>query len=543
MRRFDKLSVTISSGMKKLFVLLALTCAVPACKKSAPVAQVPPADSLAPVSERSQYLDVVQRATFRYFWDFAHPVSGLAPERTATPDIVTSGGTGFGLMALVVGVHRGWITREAAVERLLKITDFLAKADRFHGAWSHWLDGRTGKVVPFSQYDNGGDLVETAYLVNGLLVARAYFDGAGTEKTLRDRITKLWEGVEWNWYVHEGKLRWHWSPQHGWRMNMPIEGYNECLITYVLAAGSPTHPVAAEVYENTWKQSNHFTNGNEYHGYRLDLGFPFGGPLFFAHYSYLSIDPRRMQDRHTNYWRLNQAHTLINYTHCVEAAPKAYGYSPENWGLTASDDYNFYDAHSPTNDNGTISPTAALSSFPYTPAQSWAALRYWYLKHGDRLFGEYGFTDAFNVTKNWYSNQYLAIDQGPIVVMMENYRSGLIWKLGSGISELGNGLAKLGITPPTYPTGFYAYLPHPASNEWVLLKHPDTGKFPLDFAVTGTEPVSFTLAPATGTAISVFENRTFAPGTHVHEFDAPGGTYTATLTQGGTRKTIKLVLR
>jgi hypothetical protein len=529
--------------MKKILIFLLLVGTVPACKKSVPAAQVPPADSLAPVTERGQYFDVVQKATMNYFWDFAHPVSGLAPERTATPDIVTSGGTGFGIMAIVVGVHRGWISREAATERLLKMTDFLGKAERFHGAWSHWLDGRTGRAVPFSQYDDGGDLVETAYLVNGLLVARAYFDGGGAERTLRDRITQLWESVEWDWYVHEGKLRWHWSSRHGWRMNMPIEGYNECLITYILAAGSPTYPISAEVYETTWKPTNHFINGNEYHGYKLDIGFPYGGPLFFAHYSYLSIDPRRMQDRYTNYWRLNQAHTLINYTHCVEAAPKAYGYSAENWGLTASDDPNGYDAHSPTNDNGTISSTAALSSFPYTPAESWAALRYFYIKQGNRLFGTYGPYDAFNLTRNWYSNQHLAIDQGPIVVMMENYRSGLLWKLGDRIPELWSGMAKLGITPPTYPTGFYAYQPHPASNEWRLLKHPDSGQFPLDFAVAGTEPLSLTLTPATGSAIQVFENRTFAPGTHVHEFTAPNGTYTATLRQGATTRTIKLVLR
>lgn len=494
-------------------------------------------------NEKSEYMTVVQKATFRYFWDFAHPVSGLAAERTATPNIVTSGGSGFGIMCLVVGAERQWINREAAVERMLKITAFLEKADRFHGAWSHWLDGNTGRMVPFGQKDNGGDLVETAYLVNGLLVARAYFDGpSAAEKQLRDRITKLWEAVEWDWYVRNGKLHWHWSREYEWAMNMPITGYNECLITYVLALGSPTHAISPEVYENTWKKSTHFVNNQEYLGYRLNIGFPYGGPLFFAHYSYLSLDPRKMQDQHTNYWQLNQAQTLINWAYCADKAPKTYNYSEDNWGLTASDDYNFYDAHSPTNDNGTISPTAALSSFPYAPHQAWQALRYLYLKHGNRLFGEYGFLDAYNATKNWYSNQYLAIDQGPVVVMMENYRSGLIWKLGDKIAELRNGLTKMGITNPAYPTGFYAYQPKPGTNEWYLPRHPDSGKFPLEFAVQGSAPVTLELVSKDNT-LSILKSQSLAPGTYTREIDAPGGTYTATLTQGEVKKTIQLILR
>ncbi|TAE61193.1 MAG: beta-glucosidase, partial [Bacteroidetes bacterium] len=231
---------------------------------------------LRPLTESGEYLNTVQEHTFRYFWDFAHPVSGLTPERTATPNIVTSGGTGFGVMAIVTGVHRGWISRKEALVRLHKMTDFLEKAERFHGAWSHWLDGRTGKVVPFGQFDNGGDLVETAYLINGLLVARAYFDGKSKEETaLRQKITRLWESVEWDWYVHEGLLLWHWSPNYEWKMNHAIGGYNECLITYVLALGSPTHPITPEVYEKTWKQKEawHYVNGKTYLGYQLPIGF------------------------------------------------------------------------------------------------------------------------------------------------------------------------------------------------------------------------------------------------------------------------------
>ncbi len=496
-------------------------------------------------SENSEYMETVQKATFRYFWDFAHPVSGMAPERSATPNVVTSGGTGFGLMATVVGTHRGWIKRQEAVKRLLTLTSFLGKADRFHGAWSHWLDGRNGRMVPFGVNDNGGDIIETAFLVNGLLVVRSYFDGKNPEEVkLRDQITKLWESVEWDWYASrgDGLFYWHWSADKGWIMNMPVRGYNECLIAYVLALGSPTHPIKAEVYENTWKKSDFYHNGNSYLGFPLSIGFPYGGPLFFTHYSYLSLDPRLMADQKTNYWQHNLAQSLINYTYCVKEAPEEYGYSTENWGLTASDDYHFYDAHSPTNDNGTISPTAALSSFPYTPAQSLRAMRYLYLKKGNRLFGDYGFYDAYNETKNWYSNQYLAIDQGPVVVMMENYRSQLIWKIGRNIPELWNGLRKMGITTPEYPTGFYMYIPDPDTKETELLQHPDHGKYLLDFAVKGDEPISIVLKNAKG------ETKTIADGIKVKgmqmvSFSADPGKYEISISQGTKTETMKFILR
>jgi hypothetical protein len=500
-----------------------------------------------PPTEASEYLNTVQRQTFKYFWDFAHPVSGLAAERNATPNVVTSGGSGFGIMAIVVGTYRGWISRTQAVERLLKITRFLEKADRFHGVWSHWLDGSTGKVVPFSRYDDGGDLVETAYLVNGLLVARSYFDqNTPAEIELRKRINQLWQGVEWDWYVHNGLLHWHWSPQHAWRMNHPIGGYNECLITYILAMASPTHPITSQVYENTWKkhEPDHYLNGKEFLGYRLPLGFDWGGPLFFAHYSYLSLDPRWMEDEHTNYWTLNLHQTLINRAHCLERAPKAYGYSERNWGLTASDNHEFYGAHQPTEDNGTISPTAALSSFPYTPYYSFQALMYFYRIQGNRLFGDLGFYDAYNASQNWYSNQYLAIDQGPIVIMIENYRSGLIWKMGAKIAEIQAALPKMGIRRPDYPTGFYLYSPEVNSGMVHLMKHADEGQYILDFYVKGAEPLSIILHHIRNQQTqTLVDKKAFPAGAQQLRFMADYGDYQVTLRQGKQEISLKLGLR
>ncbi len=397
-----------------------------------------------------ELLNLVQRQTLRYFTDFGHPVSGLAIERSDerhySNDIVTTGGTGFGIMAMIAGVERGFITREAAIEQLTRIVNFLDTCERYHGAWSHWYYGSTGKTRPFSPRDNGGDIVETAFLVQGLLTARQYFNGLDQgEEYLRETITRLWEEVDWQWYTRgENQLYWHWSPDFEWAMNHPVRGYDECLIAYILAASSPTHPINEQVYHQGWKNSDHYINGNSYYGIELPLGFPYGGPLFFSHYSFLGLDPRGLRDEQTCYWTQNVNHTLINHAHCVQNPNQYKGYSENCWGLTASDNHKGYSAHSPTNDLGVITPTAALSAFPYTPKLSMKALRHFYYEMGDTLWGDYGFYDAFSVHHNWYADNYLAIDQGPIVVMIENYRSGLLWGVFMRNSEIHKGLIKLG---------------------------------------------------------------------------------------------------
>ncbi len=384
-----------------------------------------------------EFLTMVQKSTFRYFWDYAHPVSGLSRERLGSDNTVTSGGSGFGIMALLVGVERGFITRSEAVQQMLTILNFLAtKADTFHGAFSHWLNGETGKVIPFSQYDNGGDLVETAYMIQGLLTAKQYFDGDDESETqIRNLITYIWERVEWSWYRHftsSNYLYWHWSPNYNWQMNMTIQGPNETMITYLLAIASPTYSVPASLYHNGWASSSNYVNGETFYGYKLWVGWDYGGPLFFAHYSFLGFDPRNKKDQYANYFMNNKNHTLINRAYCIENHKNFPGYDSVTWGLTASDDPFGYSVHEPdfgnNRDNGTITPTAALSSMPYTPDESIAVLKNLYRTYGNKVYGFYGFKDAFNVKKNWYADSYLAIDQGPIIVMIENYRTELLWK-------------------------------------------------------------------------------------------------------------------
>lgn len=402
-----------------------------------------------PVIADEELLTLVQQQTFKYFYDFAHPASGMARERNTSGNLVTSGGSGFGIMALIVGMERDFITRQQGLDQLTKILTFLETADRFHGAWSHWIDGNTGKVIPFSANDNGGDLVETSLLVQGLITMRQYLDeNNATELTLIERINDLWEAVEWDWYTKGGEkvLYWHWSPDKEWTMNLQIRGYNEALITYVLAASSPTYAIEADVYHQGWANNGSITNGKQFYDITLPLGFDFGGPLFFSHYSFLGLDPRNLNDTYGNYWTQNVNHSLINYAYSVDNPKNYAGYGEESWGLTASDNHKGYSAHSPTNDLGVITPTAALSSFPYTPEESMRALKFFYYKLGDRLWGQYGFYDAYNITEGWMANSYLAIDQGPIVVMIENHRTGLLWDLFMSAPEVQAGLNKLSFT-------------------------------------------------------------------------------------------------
>jgi len=391
-------------------------------------------------------LTLVQQQTFKYFWDFGHPSCGMARERNSSGDVVTTGGSGFGIMAMIVAIQRGFISRTDGIVRLDKILGFLETCDRFHGVWPHWLNGVTGKTQPFSASDNGGDLVETSYMIQGLLCMRQYLDSTIVgEKTEIDRINNLFKTVEFDWFTNGQKtLYWEWSPDYGY--NLKIQGYNETLITYVMAASSPTHSITSDVYTMGYANSGGIKNGRSYYGYLLPLGQDYGGPLFFTQYSFLGLDPRNLRDQYADYWEQNVNQSLINWAYCL-ANPKKYpGYGPGIWGLTASDNPTGYNAQSPTNDLGVITPTAAISSIAYTPIQSMNALKTDYYFLGDHLWGDYGFYDAFDVTAGWWANSTLAINQGPIICMIENYRTALLWNLFMSAPEVQNGLTKLGFT-------------------------------------------------------------------------------------------------
>lgn len=502
-----------------------------------------------PMSDEA-LLDMVQQYTFRYFWDYAHPVSGMARERSnGNADIVTTGGSGFGIMALIVGAERGWISRDAALNRMVQIVSFLQFADRFHGVFPHWMNGNTGNVIPFSQYDDGADLVETAFLMQGLLAARQYFNqDTPLEKALVAIITGLWEDVEWDWFRKDGGpvLYWHWSPNYAWTMNFPLRGFFEAQIVYILAAASPTHPVPGSLYQSGWTANPNYCSTSTIYGYRYYCGGYGGGPLFFAHYSYLGFDPRYWKDACCNYFIRNRNHSLIQWEYAKSNPKNHTGYSAQCWGLTASDDPDGYAAHDiiSFNDNGTVAPTAALSSMPYTPDQSLAALKYFYREQGENLWSIYGFYDAFNLDRNWFAASHLAIDQGPIVVMLENYRSRLLWDLFMQNPEIEPALLACGFQPdntigtsaPSSGITLTVY-PNPAAD----------GALHLSFSLERAQYLSATLTTVDGRiSRTLFTNRSFAAGDNretVRIDGLPGGVYLLRITGlGGLECVRKLVL-
>jgi len=416
-----------------------------------------------------ELLTMLQEDCFHYYWDGADPHSGMARENIPGDDrIVATGATGMGIAALVVGVDRGFITRAQGIERVTKIVGFLEHAQRYHGAWSHYMDGSTGRTMPvFGMFDNGGDLVETSFLMEGLLAARQYFHGSSpVEQDLYQRITQLWESVEWDWYrgpTAGDFLYWHWSSEWKWQIQHPLIGFNEVMITYLLAMSSPTHSVPATMYYSGWAgqastaltyragwsgstAGDRYRNGQTYYGIKLDVGVGTGGPLFFTDYSYFGFDPHSLHDRYTSsYFENNRNIALINRAYCI-ANPKHFeGYGTDAWGLTASDGPWGYVPHAPddNDDKGTLTLTGALSSFPYTPEASMAALKHYYRDLGNQLWDIYGPRDAYNPTQDWVSPIYMGLNQAPIVVMVENYRTGLVWKQFMSNPEIGEMLRKL----------------------------------------------------------------------------------------------------
>ncbi len=413
------------------------------------------------IISNEELLDSVQRRTFNYFWEGAEPNSGLARERIHIDgiypendqNVVTSGGSGFGIMALLAGIDRGYVSKAEGLERMERIISFLETCDRFHGAYPHWWYGDTGKVKPFGQKDNGGDLVETAFVMQALLAVHQYYiNGNEQEKSLAARIDQLWREVDWNFYRKnkQNVLYWHWSPEYGWDMNFPVHGYNECLIMYILAAASPTHAVPAVVYHEGWAENGAIIQPHQVENIPLQLRYQGGevGPLFWAHYSFLGLNPTGLKDKYcTDYFTEMRNVTLINRAYCIRNPHKYKGFGTDCWGLTASYSVEGYAAHAPEaeKDKGVISPTAALSSIVYTPEESMKVMRYLY-NMKDKVWGKYGFYDAFSETDNWYPQRYLAIDQGPIAVMIENYRSGLLWKLFMSHPDVQKGLKNLGFS-------------------------------------------------------------------------------------------------
>ncbi len=513
----------------------------------------PPSDTAFASSyqmNEEELLTSVQEATFRYFYDFGHPVSGLTREVTTSGNVCTSGGTGFGLMTIMIGAERGFVSRDSAAARTLKMLTFLQDScTRYHGAWAHWINGATGETVPFSTYDDGGDLVETSYLIQGILTIRNYYTLNNPEENeIRKRATEMWETVEWDWYRRSSDglvLFWHWSPNYEWRMNMPVKGFNEAMIVYLLAIASPTHPVPANLYYDGWASNPGYANGNIYYGYKQWVGTPYGGPLFFTHYSFLGFDPRNKSDRFCNYFENNRNISLIHRAYCIENPFSHAGYDSLVWGLTASYNPWGYSAHEPyNNDNGTITPTAAISAMPYTPQESIATLKHFYYKYGNRLWGEFGFRDAFNLDQDWFAKIYVAIDQGTIAPMIENYRTGLCWEKFMVNSEISLMLDAIGWTTKinddevshrTLRFELKQNYPNPFNSETLIRFNLAEARF-----------VTFEVYNILGQKVlSIYKNEKMMAGEHkvtINANDLPSGIYLYQLQTGDYVKNQKMIL-
>jgi hypothetical protein len=426
-----------------------------------------------------ELLDMVQRYTFRYFWEGAHQPTGMALERTnGSGRTAASGATGMGLMAMIVAHEREFRPREDVKDRILMILDFLEKCERHYGAWSHWYNADTYKTQPFSQKDNGGDIVETSFVAQALIALKHYFAPGSDSKSkqIREIADRLWKEIDWDWYRQnrQNTLYWHWSPDYGFEMNMQVRGWNEALITYIMAAASPTHGIPKEVYTNGWaRNGNMVKTARKYYGHEITLAPNWGGPLFFIHYTHHGINPHGLKDQYADYWKEHVNTAKIHYEYGKANPLNFMNYSEKSWGLTASDDPDGYTAHKPMdNDNGTVSPTAALASMPYTPEESIKALKYFYRERGRELFGIYGPYDAFNDSRNWVQQAYIGIDQGPIVIMIENYRTQLLWKYVMMDEDVQAGLDKLGFQYEVITNNIeisknetFEVYPNPAGNE------------------------------------------------------------------------------
>lgn len=466
-------------------------------------------------------LDEVQRDAFRYMWEYCDADSGMAVEADYDWERkpIAVGGSGFGIAAIVVATDRGWITRGQAIERLMKITLFLRDTTQraeMHGAFPHWIDGATGKAVEFGSRDSSADLVETSFLMQGLLIARAYFNGPGVEEKLRSVITELWEDVEWDWFDNgeENGLYWHWDAERGFHHGLKILGYNECLVTYVLAASSPTHPISRKTYD-------YWTSGVDYlprdiSGYRVEAASTSGGPLFLAQYSFIGLNPRLIADDYVTqgYFVRNVLHTLSNRGYCLYEAPAENRYSGDFWGLSAGHTATGYRAADPANDGGAVAPTAAIASMPYTPEYSLRVLANLAGPLRKRVWGAFGPRDGVSLRDDWASEFTLAIDQLPMVCMVENYRSGLLWDLFMGDKDVRQGLERAGLGAPEHAEGFPEAIiplrpetePDGDSDGYALdaydaRRHPDTGVYGIPYFVKAAGKVRFSIADVEGTEV------------------------------------------
>lgn len=389
-----------------------------------------------------ELLDKIQRQSLEFFTLERNPKTGLVRDRADNfkkgirPGAASIASVGFALTAFGVGASRNWLDRTTAREMTRRTLEFfLHHAPQEHGFFYHFMEMETGKRAHRSELSP----IDTALFLAGVLFAAEFYE----DPQIRELAEKIYERVDWPWLLHGGEtLALAWSPESGFQKQR-WDHYNESMILYLLAIGSPTHPIPASSWQALRRPLG------SYGPFRL-IQFP---PLFGHQYSHIWVDFRDRNDGYADYFKNSVNATLANRKFCMDQASKFESYGPNSWGLTASDGPFGYRAYGAppgwAEHDGTIAPTACGSSIVFTPKESLACLRHFYENLREKLWGRYGFSDAFNLDKNWFDTEVIAIDQGALLLMIENYRTGLIWKVMSRNLSLERALKAVGFKPQT----------------------------------------------------------------------------------------------
>ena len=493
--------------------------------------------------EGDPYVDLTARLAFDYFWEQANPANGLVKDRSTDGSAASIAAVGFGLSAITVGIDRGWITRAEGAGRVEATLDFFATCPQgeapsgtcgYRGFFYHFLTMQSGVRAGTNELST----IDTALLLGGVLQVAEYFDGEG-EARIRELADTIWRRVEWDWATPRSpRVALGWRPEEGF---LPFDwrGYNEAMILYVLGLGSPTHPLSAGAWD-AWT-ATYPSDWQTHYGFTF-LTFP---PLFGHQYSHVWIDFRGIQDEYmrekgSDYFENSRKATLAQRAYAIDNPRGWPNYGPNEWGLTASDDpppaplYIARGAAPVQNDNGTITPTAAGGSYAFTPAESREALRTFYARYRPTLWGPYGLRDAYNVALDWTATDYLGIDQGPIVLMIENERTGAVWDAFTRHPDVQRGLERAGFRPRPTPTeGGAAVAPlalaPPAPN-------PSAGGVRLAFTTPAPGPVRLAVHDVLGREVAVVADGERPAGEHAATWDASGaaaGVYVARLEAGG----------
>jgi hypothetical protein len=472
-----------SPVISSMWGLLVTAALLQGCSASPAPAPVPLANPSAIPDRERAFLDTLERRTFAFFWDHSDSVTGLTPDRWPSPSFSSIAAVGFALTAYPIGVERGYVSRTDAAERVLRTLRFFWEAPQgpaqsdvsgYHGFFYHFLDMRTGRRYRTVELST----IDTALLLGGTLFCQSYFDGSDSrEVAIRSYAESLYARVDWRWaQTHYPLISHGWTPEAGF-ITYDWSGYNEAMLVYLLALGSPTRPIGRDAWD-TWTQPYEW--GRHFGGLE-HVGF---GPMFGHQYTHVWIDFRGIQDaymraRGIDYFENSRRQTYAQRAYAIANPGEWVGYGPDVWGLTSSDGPGDFlltidgrpraffgyaargTSFTEVRDDGTLAPTAAGASIPFAPEITIPALVTMRERYGDRLFGSYGFLEAFNPTfgtpmtvplghvipgEGWFDTDYLGIDQGAMVAMIENYRSDLVWRVMRRNPHILRGLLRAGFT-------------------------------------------------------------------------------------------------